>query len=162
MHHTCKWPDIHSGNRTDKTDRFPPAGHARWFFGITESETTPPGVPSSAVFAAGHGGVAHSGNRLVNKTHDPLERGMIWARRSKLVSAWRISCKDEAESAGRAIRIMSQPGFIWGNKGRIASRKRRLALFRCTAPPTDRPAVTPTRTLGASLACTTNTTNGWA
>ena len=91
-----------------------------------------------------------------------LEKGISCARRSKPISAWRISRKEAAGNEGRAIKIKSQLGSKSGNNGRIASRKRRLALFRWTAPPTDRPAVTPTRTLGASLVCTTNTTNGWA
>ena len=146
----------------DKTDMFPPEGQARWFFDIAESMTVSPDEPNSAVYAAGHAGVAHWDNLWVSKIQLSLERDVICARRSKLVSTWRISCKDLEGSAERAIKIKSQPGSKSGSNGRIASRKRRLALFRCTAPPTDRPAVTPTRTLGASLVCTTNTTNGWA
>jgi len=162
VHHACRWPGTRSENRTDKTGMSPLADHARWFFDTTESRPIPPGAPNSAACAAGRAVEARRDNHLVGKTHDSSDRGMICARRSRLVSAWWMSCKDEESSAGRAIRIRSQPGINWGNNERIASRKRRLALFRCTAPPTDRPAVTPTRTLGASLACTTNTTNGWA
>jgi len=162
VHHTCRRPDTRNENMKDKTGMSPLAGHARWFFDTTESTLIPPGAPNSAACVAGCADAAHWDNRLVGEIHDSLDKGVICARRSRLVSAWRMSCKDEESSAGRAIRIRSQPGSNWGNNGRIASRRRRLALFRCTAPPTDRPAVTPTRTLGASLACTTNTTNGWA
>jgi len=142
---------------------YPLAGHARWSFDIAESMPAPPSAPSSAAYAAGRAGAAHWGNRSASKIQLSSVRDMICARRSRLVSTWRISCKAfEGRSAGLAIKIKSQPGSKSGSNGRIASRKRRLALFRCTAPPTDLPAVTPTRTLGASLACTTNTTNGWA
>ena len=140
----------------------PLAGHVISFFDKAELMPTQPGAPNSAACAANRADAVHWGNRSANKIQLSLARDMICARRSKLISTRRISCKEVGMSAGRAIRIKSQPGGRSGNSGRIASRKRRLALFRCTAPPTDRPAVTPTRTLGASLACATNTTSGWA
>jgi hypothetical protein len=162
MRHIYRWPDTRSENRTDRTGKFPLAGHAIWSFDTSELTPRLPGAPSSAACAEGRADVAHWDNRPVGEIHDSFVRDMIFARRSRLARARWMPCKGEDRSAGRAIRIRSQPGINWGNNGRIASRRRRLALFRCTAPPTDRPAVTPTRTLGASLACTTNTTNGWA
>ena len=65
---------------------FPLAGQARWFFDIAESMPGPPDGPNSAVYAAGHAGVAHWDNLLVSKIQLSLERGVIFARRSKLVS----------------------------------------------------------------------------
>lgn len=45
-----------------------------------------------------------------------------------------------------AIKTQSQPGSMNANSGLIAARINRFARFRLTAFPTERPAVTPTRT----------------
>jgi hypothetical protein len=85
------------------------------------------------------------------------------ARLRRLVNAERVSFRVAFTSAGRAIKIRSQPEAIEGMSVRMASRSNRFARLRWTAVPVVFPAVIPTfKCSFVSLACATNTTSGWA
>lgn len=58
------------------------------------------------------------------------------------------------------MKIISEPGLILGSSRSMAARNWRLVRLRCTAAPTARPAVTPTRMVPSGLSMATKTTNG--
>lgn len=65
-------------------------------------------------------------------------------------------------SEGRAIRIMSQPGKISGRYLFSPARMRRFVLFRVTALPTERLAVTPNLEFVIPLGDAIRMASGWA
>lgn len=83
---------------------------------------------------------------------------------SAFTSSWynevRISANRVVNIGNRAMMMNFQPGCSRGRYGRMASRIKRLARFLCTAPPSERPAVTPIRVLCPSAGITTNTKSG--
>jgi len=122
----------------------------------------PPAATSTGVSVAGPASGVHWDFLSAGRIQLSSREATRCARSSKPFRTRRISIKDAESKAGRATRIKSQPGCNSSKRGRIASRNKRLALFLFTAPPTDRPAVTPTRNFCDSLTWTNNTTNGWA
>ena len=150
----------------DKSGRCLRAGPVKLPFDINESRPAQQCAASSPDYAACPANVVHESNRVngipVQVQGSSVE--MIFARRRRASRAEWVSSKVAVTSPGRAINTRSQPEAREASMGRMASRKSRLARLRWTAVPVVLPAATPTLIWWeeASLACTTNTTSGWA
>jgi hypothetical protein len=82
---------------------------------------------------------------------------LAWRRSDSSAAA--TSCILARRIAARAMRSKSHPGVTRGECTRRASRIRRLARLRATAPPTCLLAVTPTRNTPNVLRRATSTSN---
>jgi hypothetical protein len=87
----------------------------------------------------------------------PIERNKP-ARCSSWVQARFTSSKSASKRWGRAMNTKSHPPATLAICQRTASRNRRLARFRCTAPPTRSPVVKPKRGWSRSFGSAHNTT----
>lgn len=148
----------------DKNGRYSQAGPGKPPFDINESKPAQQCAASLPACGACLAGAAHENNHAGENGLQDSFTGRILARCRRLRSAERVSSKVAVTSAGLAIRTKSQPEAREGSRGRMASRKSRLARLRWTAVPVVFPAATPILIGcdGFSLACATNTTSGWA
>lgn len=150
----------------DRTGRYLQEAPVISPFDINESMPAQGCVAYFPMSAAYHAGAVHGSNRangIALQVLDSSTGRKSLARLNRFVNAERVSVRVAVTSPGRAIRIKSQPVAREGINGRIASRRRRFALFRWIAVPVVFPAATPIRIRSCdSQACATNTTSGWA
>ena len=134
----------------------------KWLPGITGLRLTKRGAEYFASERAYPVTAARWDNRERNEFHSPYGAFKRLARRRSEFKASMVCCRVAWAREWRAIRIRSQPGSMAGISGRMLSRSRRFARFRCTAFPTDRPAATPKRESSSSFGKVINTISGWA
>src|SRR5688572_20493746 len=163
MLHIYKLPDTRNANRKDKNGKYFQVNPEKLPFDINESKPTRQYAANSISCEADLANEVRLNNHVNGSAVQFQDSftGMLrnkFARWKRFVNAERVSSRVEVTSAGRAIKIRSQPEASVGSKGRMASRKSLLARLRSTAVPAVLPADTPTRKVSFdSFACATNT-----